>query len=394
MSALSWSHVLLAFGGDGVFNQGLSRAGCSGLWPLPSARTPEACQAACSVDMPCLAWQWTPEGSSGFCRTGIPLNSCSSGMPIPDVKAWGWMLRTGQVVGGLRRRGDTDIVFCVDEPGRVHAVEHAVAILNRAAGMYRGHKKPLLGLGRMFAYYLMPPGVKSGCEIAGKAGHLYGRLGKCMNVLEPGLCAGDAMRAIMMTAKTFFAKTELDAVVRPSATAIATTTAAEGNTLMLALVITDSDSFDLQINLLRELGFKAHRIPPVQAEPSGLDCSAFGPPPPGRNPKETACFIAHRNALVVAAASPLPSLVLERDWSIGNQSPATIRDRIAVAALSGDVLRYLGNCFFGLCAHAYLIHPRTAQALLLDVVHPCNYGLPFDYLLAQQVSFIRDAYLK
>ena len=92
---------------------------------------------------------------------------------------------------------------------------------------------------------------------------------------------------------------------------------------------------------------------------------------------ETGCFRAHKNVWGMCAAQDSADrcLVLERDWTIGDQDPAHVASELQSLPTSNDYY-LVGNCGYAWCSHAYVITKEYAAEL--SDVDECALDMPVD----------------
>jgi hypothetical protein len=134
---------------------------------------------------------------------------------------------------------------------------------------------------------------------------------------------------------------------------------------MLTYVIAAEDEFEeTALNLLDI--HDAQRVNPVFTDDTCVSGTRG----------ETGCFRAHKNVWEMCAAQADDRcLVLERDWTIGDQDPAHVASELQ-SLPTGDDYYLVGNCGHGLCTHAYVIAKKHAAEL--SGVDECAHNMPVD----------------
>ena len=137
---------------------------------------------------------------------------------------------------------------------------------------------------------------------------------------------------------------------------------------MKTFVIASKEEFAQSQGRLQAIGVRnAERVDPVYTEDRCI-----------RTRGETGCFRAHKNAWSKCAQqSASRCLILERDWTYGNQDPAHVKSELHAIDTSADLYQ-IGTGGM----HAYTLSKQ--QAAKLSTVHECDVGLPVDLWLWQQ----------
>lgn len=145
---------------------------------------------------------------------------------------------------------------------------------------------------------------------------------------------------------------------------------------LLTYMIGNRNSFDAAAPQMKELGLTPFPVDPVVVDspPELAGCSRQQARPLG-------IWRAHARAWERVAASKHTGLVLEDDWTLANQSAATVKQKLlelrAMLEASEAGLAWLGTCDGGAyCATAYFLAPWLARRLLS--VDPCDVGGPVD----------------
>lgn len=402
-----------------IYPTRIAGPGCPGLKKRPAIRNEAECAAACCADSTCVAWQWRPRvgrHDGGDCSTGIPLGRCADdGELAPDFDISD-NLRPMSVTGGMRRVSSDEGIFCTTEPKLEESLTYVAATLNDL--MSKGKSCPYHAVSFWGGVYVVPPKYRlpNGCQFPAEAGMLSSNLETCLwatygptkilpsldeegsvkRVISPfvaSLCAIDFQRYLIEWVKRH---SDLRMTTATKFRGEPSEISAVSTGQVQALVIADAASFAEGAPILRAMGLEPHRSPPVSPDTfklNGFNCSKhlhqideWIPPNELRNAKANACFAAHRNALNLAAKYNGHSLILERDWTIGNQMPSSVGARVVAAAREGSKLTLFGHCYGGLCAHAYLVSSEQAHRMLAPAYHPCSFILPVDYLTAIQCS--------
>lgn len=141
--------------------------------------------------------------------------------------------------------------------------------------------------------------------------------------------------------------------------------------------------FHKRIEALEELGFAPRRVSPRNFNEEMPPCE----PNTGNSPirfSELGCFESHRSAWKRIANRERVGMVLEADWTIGNQSVELLKQdfREVVAKMNvGDYdLAWAGRCGGrAYCTTAYFIKPDAARLLHQDTM--CTKNVPLDHFM-------------
>ena len=98
---------------------------------------------------------------------------------------------------------------------------------------------------------------------------------------------------------------------------------------------------------------------------------------------ETGIFRAHKAAWNACAnQSEDRCIVLERDWSIGDQPTEVVADELKKIKPSAD-LYMIGHCFNDACLHAYILSKDLASQI--KDTDECSAGKPVDLWLTSKL---------
>ena len=121
---------------------------------------------------------------------------------------------------------------------------------------------------------------------------------------------------------------------------------------------------------------KKLNLPYIRSDPVYTKLTTYG------SPGETGCVLAHKKVWKEASNRYIPTLVLEKDWTINpNISYTELRNQIIKATKSKKDMVRLGYCVYGnnmLCTHAYMISPKTAKKMNSILI-----GKALDYTFAK-----------
>ena len=132
------------------------------------------------------------------------------------------------------------------------------------------------------------------------------------------------------------------------------------NSGLKAFVIASEKDFDDSKWRLDAIGLNdIERIDPVYTEDI---CAGFTNTRDGTK-QETGCFRAHKEAWRrCSEQSAERCLVLERDWTYGDQDPEDVKRELETLPTDSDYFQ-IGSCYERECMHAYTIAKKTADRL-------------------------------
>lgn len=140
-------------------------------------------------------------------------------------------------------------------------------------------------------------------------------------------------------------------------------------------VISSFEEFEDSKKRCESIGLKS----PIRIDPVYTDDNCIN-----KTRGETGCFRAHKNVWKACAEQDNDKcLILERDWTIGNQSTEHVKSELENIPPDKDFFM-IGHCYGTLCLHAYVINKNYAEELLS--VDECAYGRPVDHFLSEKYS--------